>query len=68
MLLAFKKTITWHWQSLYEVEAPCEVNEGAADAEFGSMTFDELWTLGQYLTNIYFFLYFVKNFDSFPKC
>ena len=54
MLLAFQKTITWCWQSLYEVEAPCEVKGGAADAEFGSMTFDELWTLDStFLTFIF---------------
>ena len=45
MLSAFQKTITWHWQNLYEVGVPCEVKGGAVDAELGSMTFDELWTL-----------------------
>ena len=45
MLLVFLKTITYGWQILYEVKEPCEVNGGAADTEFKSMTFDELWIL-----------------------
>ena len=42
MLLAFQRAIIWRWQSLYEVGASCEVKEGAYDAEFVSMIFDEL--------------------------
>ena len=45
MLLVFQITIIQYWQSLYEVGAPCEVKGGTSDAKFGSMTFDELWTL-----------------------
>jgi hypothetical protein len=45
MLLAFQKAITWRWQSLYEVKAPCEVKGGATNTELWSMTFDELWSL-----------------------
>ena len=45
ILLVFQKVIAWHRQNLYEVKAPCEVKGGAADTNFGSMTFDELWTL-----------------------
>jgi hypothetical protein len=42
MLLAFQKTITWRWQSLYEARASYEIKGGATITEFGSMTFDEL--------------------------
>ena len=45
MLLAFQKTNTWHWESLYEARTSCEMKGCAANTEFGSMTFNELWTL-----------------------
>jgi hypothetical protein len=58
MLLAFEKTITWRLQNLYEVRASCEVKGGATNIVFGSMTFDELWTLDNTLLtfNISFIL------------
>ena len=57
MLLAFQEANTWRQQSLYEVRASCEVKEGAANTEFRSTTFDELWTLDStLLTFIFFFL------------
>ena len=68
MLLAFQKAIISHWQNLYEVKAPCEMKEGATDIEFGSMIFDELWTLNNTLLTFKYLLYFLKHFESFPKC
>jgi hypothetical protein len=58
MLLAFQKAITWHKQSLYEIRTSYEVKGGAANNEFGSMTFDKLWNLDSILLtfNIYFIL------------
>ncbi len=49
MLLAFQEAITRLWQSFYEGRVPYEAKRGAADTEFGSMTFDELWTLDSIL-------------------
>ena len=45
MFLVFQEANSWLWQSLYEARASCEVKGGATNTEFGSMTFDELWTL-----------------------
>ena len=45
MLLTFQEAITWCWKNLYEVKAPFEVKDGAANTELGSMTFDKVWTL-----------------------
>ena len=44
-LLAFQEANIWRWQSLFEARASYEVKGYAANTEFGSMTFDELWTL-----------------------
>jgi hypothetical protein len=58
MLLAFQKPITWRWQSLYEAKVFYEVNGGATNNDFESMTFDELWNLDSTLLtfNVYFIL------------
>ena len=45
LLLAFQKSITWRWQNLFEFKVSCKVKGYVADIEFGSMTFDKLWTL-----------------------
>ena len=55
MLLAFERAITWRWQSLYEIGAPCEVKGGAVDTKFGNMTFDELRTVDNTLLTFIFF-------------
>ena len=59
MLLAFQETKTWRWKSLYEAKASCEVKNGADNTEFGSMTFDELYTLDN--TLLTFHLYFILS-------
>jgi hypothetical protein len=51
-----------------EVKASCEVKGGAANTEFGSMNFNELWTLDSTLLTFYLSYIFLKHFDSFPKC
>ena len=58
MLSIFQKANTWRWQSLYEARASYEVKGDATYTEFGSMIFDELWTLNNIsLTfNIFFIL------------
>ena len=59
MLLAFQRAIIWRSQSLiYEVGAPCEVKGGATDAEFGSMTFEELLTLDGIILTLFFVLFY----------
>ena len=48
MLLVFQIAIIWCWKNLYEVGTLCEVKGDATNAELGSMTSDELWTLNNY--------------------
>ena len=66
-LLAFQKAITWRWQNLYEVKAPCEVKGGVVDTEFGNMTFDELWTLDSTLLTFNLSLILKRNLTKYKR-
>ena len=67
MLLTFQKAITWRWKNLYEVKTPCEVKGGVTDIEFGSMTFEELWTLDNSLLTFNFFYILLSTLIAFEN-
>jgi hypothetical protein len=67
MLLAFQKAITWRWQILYEARASYEVKGGAANIEFGSMTFEKLWTLDNTLLTFNFSYILLNIFIAFQN-
>ena len=67
MLLVLQEANTWRWQSLYEARASCEVKGGAPNTEFGSMTFDELWTLDSTILTFYICFILLSTLIAFQN-